>query len=69
VTSSKIERLIESLDEAAADGHKSLVFSQWTSFLDLVEPHMEKAGIGFVRQAVPAAWVAPGLPAAAAMSA
>ncbi len=48
-TSSKVERLLESLEEAAADGHKSLVFSQWTSFLDLVEPHLEKAGIGFVR--------------------
>ncbi|MEZ4311592.1 MAG: SNF2-related protein [Polyangiaceae bacterium] len=36
-TSSKVERLLESLEEAAADGHKSLVFSQWTSFLDLVD--------------------------------
>ena len=48
-TSSKVERLLESLEEAVEDGHKSLVFSQWTSFLDLVEPHLDKAGIGFVR--------------------
>ncbi len=48
-TSSKVERLLESLEEAVEDGHKALVFSQWTSFLDLVEPHLEKAGIGFVR--------------------
>src|SRR6185436_17059361 len=48
-TSSKIDRLIESLEEAVADGHKSLIFSQWTSFLDLVEPHLREAGIDFVR--------------------
>ncbi len=49
LTSSKVERLLESLEEAVEDGHKSLVFSQWTSFLDLVEPHLKAAGIGFVR--------------------
>jgi hypothetical protein len=48
-TSSKVDRLVESLEEAVADGHKSLVFSQWTSFLDLVEPHLREAGIDFVR--------------------
>lgn len=48
-SSSKVERLLESLEEATADGHKSLVFSQWTSFLDLVEPHLREAGIDFVR--------------------
>ena len=48
-TSSKVDRLIESLEEAALDGHKSLVFSQWTSLLDLVEPHLREAGIDFVR--------------------
>ena len=35
--------------EAVADGHKALVFSQWTSLLDLVEPHLKEAGIGFIR--------------------
>jgi superfamily II DNA or RNA helicase len=48
-TSSKIERLLEALEEAAADGHKALVFSQWTSLLDLVEPHLKNAGIRFTR--------------------
>ncbi len=48
-TSSKIERLVAALDEAAADGHKALVFSQWTSALDLIEPHLDAAGIGFTR--------------------
>jgi SNF2 family DNA or RNA helicase len=48
-SSSKVEVLLESLATAAADGHKALVFSQWTSFLDLVEPHLEAAGIPFCR--------------------
>ncbi len=48
-TSAKVERLLESLEDAAADGHKALVFSQWTSFLDLVEPHLVRAGIPFTR--------------------
>jgi SNF2 family DNA or RNA helicase len=47
--SSKVERLLEALDEAAQDGHKALVFSQWTSLLDLVEPHLQNAGIRFTR--------------------
>jgi len=47
--SSKLERLLEVLEEAAADGHKALVFSQWTSLLDLVEPHLRGAGIAFAR--------------------
>jgi superfamily II DNA or RNA helicase len=48
-TSSKIERLLEALQEADADGHKALVFSQWTSLLDLVEPHLVGAGLRFTR--------------------
>lgn len=48
-TSSKIELLMETLGEAATDGHKSLVFSQWTSLLDLIEPHLEAAGIRYAR--------------------
>jgi SNF2 family DNA or RNA helicase len=48
-SSSKIERLLEALEEAASDGHKALVFSQWTGLLDLVEPHLQNAGIRFTR--------------------
>jgi superfamily II DNA or RNA helicase len=48
-SSSKIERLVEALTEAADDGHKALVFSQWTSLLDKVEPHLRDAGIAFTR--------------------
>ncbi|MGK4006016.1 DEAD/DEAH box helicase [Sorangium sp. So ce1036] len=47
--SSKVTRLLEALEECVADGHKALVFSQWTSLLDLVEPHLTAAAISFVR--------------------
>jgi superfamily II DNA or RNA helicase len=48
-TSSKVEAVVEALSDAAADGHKALVFSQWTSLLDLVEPRLAAAGIAFSR--------------------
>jgi len=48
-TSSKIARLIEALEDAVAEGHKALVFSQWTSLLDLLEPHLREANIRFTR--------------------
>jgi SNF2 family DNA or RNA helicase len=48
-SSSKVEALLEALEDAAADGHKALVFSQWTSLLDLVEPHLQNANIRFTR--------------------
>jgi SNF2 family DNA or RNA helicase len=47
--SSKLECLFDALATAAADGHKSLVFSQWTSLLDLIEPGLREAGVRFVR--------------------
>ncbi|RDW78757.1 DEAD/DEAH box helicase [Aspergillus mulundensis] len=48
--SSKIEALIKILTaQGQAEGTKTVVFSQWTSFLNLVEPHLQKAGIGFAR--------------------
>jgi SNF2 family DNA or RNA helicase len=48
-TSAKVEALLESLETAAADGHKALVFSQWTSLLDLIEPALANAGIPYTR--------------------
>ena len=48
-SSSKIERLMTALEDAVADDHKALVFSQWTSLLDLIEPHLHASGIKFVR--------------------
>jgi superfamily II DNA or RNA helicase len=47
--SSKVDRLLEALEEVSAEGHKALVFSQWTSLLDRVEPHLREAGIPFTR--------------------
>lgn len=47
--SSKLERLMEAIDDVVADGHRALVFSQWTSLLDLIEPHLEAAGVNYVR--------------------
>ena len=43
--SSKVQRLLEALENAVADGHKALVFSQWTSLLDLIEPPLKEADI------------------------
>lgn len=48
-TSAKIETLIESLEPLHEAGHKALVFSQWTSFLNLVEPHLKAKGLDFLR--------------------
>lgn len=47
--SSKLTLLIETLETALAEGHKALVFSQWTSLLDLLEPVLQNAGINFLR--------------------
>lgn len=48
--SSKIEALMKVLTaQGQAPGTKTVVFSQWTSFLDLVEPHLDQRGIKFVR--------------------
>ena len=48
-TSSKIELLLEHVEEIVAEGHKALVFSQFTALLDRVEPHLRRAGIEFLR--------------------
>ena len=47
-SSSKINALIEKL-RSLEHGTKSVVFSQWTSMLDLVEIALEKSNIKFVR--------------------
>ncbi len=47
--SSKTTALVEALTTAAADGHRALVFSQWTSLLDLIEPELVTAGLKFER--------------------
>ncbi|CAG8810080.1 2489_t:CDS:2, partial [Racocetra fulgida] len=46
VSSSKIDALMEFLKDSTS---KSVVFSQWTSFLNLVEPALHHANVKFVR--------------------
>lgn len=48
-SSSKVRLLMDALEETAAEGHRSLVFSQWTSFLDRIEPHLKAAHLPFLR--------------------
>lgn len=48
-TSAKISLLLETLGSTVAEGHKALVFSQWTSLLDRIEPHLDAARIDFCR--------------------
>ena len=47
--SSKIDLLVDTLTSVVAQGHKALVFSQWTGLLNLIEPYMEGAELDFVR--------------------
>ncbi len=45
--SAKIDLLLEQLDEVTAEGHKALVFSQFTSFLALVRKELDTHGISY----------------------
>ena len=45
--SAKLSMLIPHLQEVAAEGHKALVFSQFTSFLALVRKAVEEAGLPY----------------------
>ncbi|KAJ6034488.1 uncharacterized protein N7446_009238 [Penicillium canescens] len=48
--SSKIETLVKILTaQGQAPGTKTVVFSQWTSFLNLIEPHLQQHGIKYAR--------------------
>lgn len=47
--SSKIELLVQTLGDSIAAGHRALVFSQWTSFLDLIEPALKAQNISYSR--------------------
>ncbi|MCR2814656.1 DEAD/DEAH box helicase [Microbacterium jiangjiandongii] len=49
IGSAKLDALVEHLTELAAEGHRALVFSQFTSFLDLAERRLESAGIPYAR--------------------
>ena len=47
--SPKIDFLIEQLQELFAEGHSVLVFSQFTSFLDIVQEGLSQHGVAFSR--------------------
>lgn len=47
--SSKVDLLLEALANSKEQGHRALVFSQWTSLLDLVEPRLAAQGLRFSR--------------------
>jgi superfamily II DNA or RNA helicase len=47
--SAKIDSLLLRLEELRTEGHKSLVFSQFTSLLDLVGPRLDAHGIRHTR--------------------
>ena len=44
-TAAKIEFLVDQLRELAAEGHRALVFSQFTGFLRIVEAALTRAGV------------------------
>lgn len=51
-TSAKIRmilKLLEDIDERSKCREKTIIFSQFTSMLDLIEPFLKERGIRFVR--------------------
>jgi superfamily II DNA or RNA helicase len=46
-TSAKLSRLLEMLPELLAEGRKVILFSQFTSMLDLIKPELNERGIIF----------------------
>ena len=46
-SSAKLDALLERLDEARAEGHKALVFSQFTSFLAFVRRELDERGLAY----------------------
>jgi SNF2 family DNA or RNA helicase len=47
-TSSKLDDLLEMIGEMVPEGRRILLFSQFTTMLDLIKPRLEAAGIGYV---------------------
>jgi SNF2 family DNA or RNA helicase len=48
-SSGKLTLLLEQLEVVLAEGHKALIFSQWTGMLDLIEKALDDRGIERVR--------------------
>lgn len=47
IGSSKLDTLLERVGELRAEGHRALVFSQFTSFLDIAAARLDAAGIPY----------------------
>jgi len=47
-SSAKLEWLVETLQQLLEEGRHALVFSQFTSMLDLIKPELDRAGIAYV---------------------
>ncbi len=47
--SAKTQLLLQTLQESLDCGHRALIFSQWTSYLDTIEPHLSERSIRFSR--------------------
>ncbi|WP_438853948.1 DEAD/DEAH box helicase [Agromyces sp. M3QZ16-3] len=47
IASAKLDALFEQLDDVLAEGHRALVFSQFTSFLDRVADRLDAAGVPY----------------------
>ncbi len=47
IASSKLDALFDQLDEVVAEGHRALIFSQFTSFLQLAAARLDAAGIPY----------------------
>ena len=47
IAAAKVELLIDHLRELSAEGHRGLVFSQFTSFLTRIRRRLDEAGIGY----------------------
>ena len=48
-SSAKLNALLELLQEAIDSGHRTLIFSQFTAMLDIIEAALENIGISFCR--------------------
>ncbi|MCB9228544.1 MAG: DEAD/DEAH box helicase [Deltaproteobacteria bacterium] len=48
-SSSKLRLIIRNLQDSVENNHKTLLFSQWTTFLDLIAAALRQAGLSFLR--------------------
>jgi SNF2 family DNA or RNA helicase len=47
--SSKVDRLVDAVQQTVEEGHRAIVFSQWTTLLTKVEPELTRRQIEFTR--------------------